>query len=163
MSPQQDLAPAKLEVSKQLPDPKFVVDAKQEQTKEGRKPELRISIPKEDNHDQGVQRSPEDLGYLKVLQLAKAGIDAETLQDWSAYLLSKAPPQHNTASEHYDFLREADKELDILIEKTLKEEAEYEKKMEQERLARRVIVHNIAADADTEELAMAFYDFEYDM
>lgn len=155
MSPPQGLPVPNLAVSEHLSKPNSV--------DEERKPELKISIPKEDDQNQGAQ-TPLDVSHHELaLELEKIGVNLEALQDRSAYLFSKGPSGHNAVHEKYEFVRDATQELDALIEQTLKEESAYLKKKEQELIPCRLIVSNIAADADEEELALVFFEFKYDM
>lgn len=108
-------------------------------------------------------RMPLDEAKLDTIIAAQfeiAGIDWVKIQAMTKYLFSNGPDGHEAIKDKYEFVREAEEELDALAKRVHEEEAEYEAR---HILPRRIIVWNIAADAELEEVEGLFAESQRDM
>ncbi|KAF1920065.1 hypothetical protein BDU57DRAFT_508165 [Ampelomyces quisqualis] len=99
--------------------------------------------------------------YVIALQLEKAGLPWEQLRSWTTYLFSSGPDGHEACQEKDKIVQLATYELDAIIKQNLGDES---RDLEAEHLARlpcRVVVSNIAAGADEDDLKEFFYPFRY--
>ena len=119
----------------------------------------RIKVDRECEHK--VPR--EYVYYTTPLQLESAGCDWERVRGWTTYLFSGGPTGHAAVRHRNQLIEEAAKELDTIITEVLDEELAYCAKKEKTVLPCRLIVTNIAASADVEELALLFWEFKFDM
>lgn len=101
--------------------------------------------------------------YAIVLQLERAGAEWNKVQGWTEYLFSEGPNGHKEVAEKTRLIENAVADLDAVIEQTLKDEIVYRTTEEQAAVPCRLIVTNLAADADEDEIAYLFHEFKYDM
>ncbi|KAH7072815.1 hypothetical protein BKA63DRAFT_515791 [Paraphoma chrysanthemicola] len=101
--------------------------------------------------------------YVIALILEMGGCNWEYVMGWTTYLFSKGPNGHEAQREKQKALDHASTELDVIIEHTLQEEARFVQLEEKDRLARRLIVSNVATDALEEDLKEFFYQFGFDV
>ena len=76
---------------------------------------------------------------------------------------SNESDEFDEMKDKYDFVREANEELNALAKRVLEEDAEYHARQLPGILSRRVIVTNIAAGADIEDVAYLFREHENEM
>lgn len=103
------------------------------------------------------------LYYATALQLEKTGIAWERSQGWTTYLFSASSKGYYALKEKHKLVEDAKRELDALIKQTIEEEAIYREQEEQVLRPCRLLLSNIAAGADMEEVAHVFSEFKYDM
>jgi hypothetical protein len=119
--------------------------------------------PIENDRKRDFDISQKTLHYATALQLEKTGIKWETAQGWTTYLFSAGPSGHVAIHEKHQLIQEAETELDALIKQVLDEEAENWANEEKNRLPCRILLSNIAASADAEDIALFLSEFKYDM
>ncbi|KAF2441198.1 hypothetical protein P171DRAFT_91693 [Karstenula rhodostoma CBS 690.94] len=115
------------------------------------------------NQKSDLDISQKTLFYATALQLEKTGIKWELAQGWTTYLFSVGSRGHVAVRQKYQFVEEAKTELDILIKQVLDEEAAYWANQEKNTLPCRLLLSNIAASADSEEVASFLSEFRYDI
>ncbi|KAF2684698.1 hypothetical protein K458DRAFT_403684 [Lentithecium fluviatile CBS 122367] len=98
-----------------------------------------------------------------ALQLERAGTEWNMVQEWTEYLFSEGPNGHKEVTEKTRLIEKAVTDLDAVIEQTLKDEIVYRAAEEQAAVPCRLIVTNLAADADEDEIAYLFREFKYDI
>ncbi|KAJ4344563.1 uncharacterized protein N0V89_012307 [Didymosphaeria variabile] len=118
-------------------------------------------IESDRKRDHGISRNV--LYYAAALQLEKAGVKWEIAQAWTAYLFSAGATGHDAVREKQQLVEEAKAELDALIKQVLDEEAAYWANQEKVLLPRRLLLSNISAGADAEEVASFLSEFKYDI
>jgi hypothetical protein len=115
-------------------------------------------VPLSNNHD-GIEPVCDKalIPSVIALQLETAGVNSEEAQGWTEYLFGSGLNSHKKQQEKATVVAQAEKELDELIEYTLREEERYQRTENERRLPCRLIVSNIAADAAEEDLKEFFY------
>lgn len=118
----------------------------------------------DDVHDDSAnglaQRS---IPYAVALGLEITGCEWEVVKGWTTYMFSSGLEGHVAQQQKNAMVKRATEELEIIIQHTLKEELRYRELDDKERLPGRLIVSNLAADADEEELRWVFYKERFDM
>ncbi|KAL1595826.1 hypothetical protein SLS60_009516 [Paraconiothyrium brasiliense] len=118
-------------------------------------------IKSEQRGDLGISQNV--LYYATALQLEKVGAKWEVAQGWTAYLFSAGASGYDAVRKKQQVVKKANAELDALIQQVLDEEAIYWANQEKDLLPRRLLLSNISAGADAEEVALFFSEFRYDI
>ncbi|KAL5391299.1 hypothetical protein DPSP01_001174 [Paraphaeosphaeria sporulosa] len=103
------------------------------------------------------------LCYATALQLEKSGIKWELAQGWTIYLFSAGSSGYVAVREKRQLVEEAKAELDAIIKQVIDEEASYCANQEKNILPCRLLLSNIAAGADADEVALFLSEFKYDI
>jgi hypothetical protein len=119
------------------------------------------SSPDDNTCEAGVDK--EIIPYIVAPQLELSGCKWGEAKGWTTYLFSKRLDGHEAQREKQKVFRQAELELDIIIEQTLQEEKRHSAAEEEGRLPRRLVVSRIAADAIDEDLKEFFYQFRFDL
>ncbi|KAF1953829.1 hypothetical protein CC80DRAFT_595399 [Byssothecium circinans] len=126
-------------------------------------PVLPHSLQSETVQHQAMDLSRELLPRAIALRLEQAAIQWDKVQGWTEYLFSDGPNGHVAQREEDIFMQNAFAQLEELKQKNLEDEAIQLATEEQACLPRRLVVTNIAADADEEELEELFKDFKWEI
>lgn len=129
-------------------------------------PMLRQAAETEDSkapHEPKVALEKDGLPSVVALQLEKTGCNWEQVKAWTEYLFSNGLNGYTAQKEKEAIIQRAELELEQTKEYVLSEEAVYRAAEEKASLPFRLLVTNIAADADEEELAVLFWDFRFEM
>jgi hypothetical protein len=101
--------------------------------------------------------------YVIALQLEKAGLPWEQLQSWTTYLFSAGFDGYEACRKKEKIVKQAEDQLNAMIKQALGDESKY---LEAENLARlpcRLVVSNIAAGAEEDDLKEFFWPLRYQM
>lgn len=101
--------------------------------------------------------------YVISLQLEKVGLPWEQLRSWTTYLFSSGLESHEACRKKEKIVKQADDQLNAIIKQALGDESNY---LEAENLARmpcRLVVSNIAAGAEEDDLKKFFWPLRYQM
>jgi hypothetical protein len=96
-----------------------------------------------------------------ALQLEEAGLPWEHLRGWTTYLFSSGLDGYRACQEKDKIVKQAAEELGAIIKQTLESEKRYQDAEDLARLPRRLIVSNIAAGADEDDLKEFFHPLRY--
>lgn len=166
-SPPSKETPAKSTASKEQTSPAFIIGPNLRRIEKDQDRGLKASRQVASDCDQVVQHSQEELCQTIVLQLENGGVDWRRIQGWTEYLFSAGPSGHEAIREakreNDEAVRAAEEELDAIIKQVLEEEAAYSAEQEKKLVHCRLIVSNIAAGADVDEVALFFSEFKYDL
>lgn len=94
--------------------------------------------------------------YTVALELEDAGFRWDKVQYWTTYLYSTGPGGYAVQQEKDNMVKRAIDQLEAVIQTCLEEEASYCQSEEKERRLCRLIVSNLAADADEEDIQLFF-------
>jgi hypothetical protein len=99
--------------------------------------------------------------YVVALQLEIAGLPWEELQGWTTYLFSEGFSSYKACQERDAIVKRADEELNETIAQVTEESKHYLSIQNKARLPCRVIISNIAAGAEVEDLQEFFHSFRF--
>lgn len=105
----------------------------------------------------------ECLPYLAVVQLERASCEWEVADSWTKYLFGDDLNSYNALLRKGTTVQQAILHLRQITELFLQEEKARHVGQEKDSFPCRLLVSNIAADADEEELTMLFHEFEHEM
>lgn len=94
----------------------------------------------------------EIIPFIVALRLQKAGCDWQTVTDFTTYLFSEGPDGYKAQQEKNAYVQRVEAELAELVKYT----AEEEKKCDIFEREKCIVVNNISADADIEDLERVF-------
>ncbi|KAF1943473.1 hypothetical protein EJ02DRAFT_421315 [Clathrospora elynae] len=105
----------------------------------------------------------ESIPYAVALRLESAGCKWEDVKGWITYLFSTGLHGHEAQKKKDEMIVRAEKDLKTTIKYVLEEEKRYRAIEDKERLPCRLIVTNLAADANEEELRVFLSKYNWDI
>ena len=99
--------------------------------------------------------------YVIALQLEIAGLPWEEVQGWTTYLFSDGFSNYKACQERDAIVKRANEELDKTIAQVTEESKHYLSIQNEARLPCRVIISNIAAGAEVEDIQEFFHSFRF--
>ncbi|KAJ4380150.1 hypothetical protein N0V86_004459 [Didymella sp. IMI 355093] len=106
---------------------------------------------------------PEAIPYIVALELERSGCEWEVVQRWTRCLFSSGLASYEVQRDKEIAVAHAEAALQKTIASVMEAEEENQRKEEETKLQRRLIVSNLAAGADTEEMECQFWQYRYDM
>jgi hypothetical protein len=101
--------------------------------------------------------------YAVALHLESVGASWDQARGWTEYLFSQGPNGYRSVAEKDAQIEKAAAQLKTIIKHTLKEEAKHLAAEEKASIACRLIVTNLAADADEKALVHLFREYSRHM
>lgn len=120
-----------------------------------------------DTHDDVIKSSSvldrKVIPYVVALQLEHSDIQWDRAQGWTTYLYSSCLDGYEAQRKKGIAVAHAEHGLKKIIDSVLRVEDESRSKAEETKLQRRLIVSNLAAGADAEEVERQFWKHGYEM
>jgi hypothetical protein len=101
--------------------------------------------------------------YVVALQLEASGHKWEDAKAWATYLFSTGLDGHEAQQEKRLVVQRATEGLDRIIEEVMADEQRYHAVEHSTRMLRRLVVANLAADADEEDVVRFFYQWRLEV
>jgi hypothetical protein len=105
----------------------------------------------------------EAIPYVVALELERSGCEWEVAQGWTRCLFSSGLASYEVQRDKEIAVAHAEAALEKIITSVMEAEEEKRRKDEETKLQRRLIVTNLAAGADAEEMERQFRQYRYDM
>lgn len=105
----------------------------------------------------------EAVPYAVALELELSGCEWAVVQGWTQCLFSSGLNSYEAQQDKEIAVAHAEEALQEIVGTVLEAEEEHQRKDEQTKLERRLIVSNLAAGADVEEMERQFWQYRYDM
>lgn len=109
------------------------------------------------------QLDPEVIPYIIALELEQSGIQWEHARAWTTILYSSGLNSREAQQDKEAAVSHAEDALKTIIRSVMELEEKFRRKDEDSKLQRRLVVSNLAADADEEALGRQFWKHRYQM
>jgi hypothetical protein len=106
---------------------------------------------------------PEAIPYVVALELELSDCEWAVAQGWTRCLFSSSLDSYEAQKEKETAVTHAEEALQKTIDSVMKVEQDNHRKDEETKLQRRLIVSNLAASSEAEEVERQFWQYRYDM